>query len=245
MEDSSLEYLSQLKKVKKSATFNQIVDRMIAENDLRRYFDELRGQGFKVHENVDTAIDFDFSIRKEDFEVIGLIEYTASTNFNISRDKVKELNRILTSTIRAEAILLVWAVKPQYPSVFLNFNQLNQMLAEQKNAYDLSAFRAPIRDLTEKVFKKPEKYITSSEALGAKYKQAERIRVEEVFNRFLYEETGTSKLKKYKLDYRGKAAQSLKVQDVALISKLFKIALEKKIEKTDFLRWIEEIEKVN
>ena len=144
MEDSSLEYLSQLKNAKKSATFNQIVDRMVAENDLRKYFDELRAHGFKVHENVDTAIDFDFSIRKEDFEIIGVIEYQ-SNNFIISGDRVKELNRILTSTIRAEAILLVWVIRPQYKAVFLNFNQLNQMIAEQKNEYDLSAVGTPIK----------------------------------------------------------------------------------------------------
>ena len=81
--------------------------------------------------------------------------------------------------------------------------------------------------------------------MDAKYKQAEKIRVEEVFNRFLFEEAEAVKLKKYKLDHRSKAAQNLKDRDVELISKLFKLALEKKIEKGDFLRWLEGIGKVN
>jgi len=243
-EDSFAQFLSELRAERKSDTFDQLSDRLLAERDLRRFFTELKEKKFTVQENVDLSIDFDFLIRKGNLELIGLLEYKEN-GFRMTRQKLMEIDRILSCNPQSQAILLTWIYRPSYPSLLLYPDFLNKRLRNGSLEYDFAPVVKPIRVAVETFFKESEGMIQLREPYQkTTYQQAEQIKLCEVFNQILMEEYNEIKKKRFRTDYRIKAAQELSLEDVRRINDVFKLALEKKLEKDSIERLLKEVMKV-
>lgn len=242
-EDSFIQFLSELKANRKSKTIDEMVDRLAAENDLRKFLNELKTKGFLVQESLDESLDFDFLIRKDDLELVGLFEYGID-EFKLSFEKLKDINRILSSTVQSRAILLVWIVRPDYPSVLLDPYDLNKRIRTSENEYDFRLFAKPMRESVELFFKKPASMISGLPYKKEVLRQAERQRICDVFRQILSEEFKEVKTRKFRLEHKIKAAEELSNYDVQRIESVFGLALDNKLEKDNLERILREVSQV-
>jgi hypothetical protein len=241
-EDSFAQFLCELRAERKSKTFDQMSDRLIAERDLRRYFTELKEKKFTIQENLDISLDFDFLIRKGDTELIGLLEYNEN-GFKITLEKLRELDRILSKNPQSQAVMLIWIIRPHYPSLVLRPDVLNKELRDGKVEYDFASTVKPLRDSIDFFFKESERLISGGLQQGINVQQAEQMRLFEVINRILMEEYNEIKKKRFRTDYKIKAVQELSIDDLKLIENIFRKALEKKLEKDSIERLLKEATK--
>ncbi len=244
VDDSFVNFLSEIRAEKKSQTFDQMTERLIAERDLRKYFDELKNKKYIVQENVDLSIDFDFLIRKESSEVIGILE-PKGTHFKITFDKLKKLNLLLSENPQSRAIMLTWIIRPNYPSVLMYPDFLNKKIRSSKPDCDLTSLVRPIRDAVGSFFKElPSLISTEVQVPEKELKQAEKLRFYEVLNEFLMQEYNKVKEKNFRLDYKIKAVDELSVDDVNKIGQIFKEVFDEKFDQSSLERFLRQTSKV-
>jgi len=243
-EDSFTQFLYELRAERKSKSFDQMAERLIAERDLRKFFSSLKKKGFIVQENLDEAINFDFLIRKGDDELIGLLKYKED-GFTISRDQLDELYRILSTNPQSKAILLVWIVRPSYPTICLSSSELNRSLRQVEDVYDFSSSQLPLEQSVAVFFKRPKGLVIALKPMEkAMVSKADRMMLAETFAKLIMSSFGKMKKRRFRLDHKIKAAQDFSVDDVKSLEIIFQTALNKKFDRDRLESCIKEISKV-
>jgi len=243
-EDALERFLSDMKAERKSATFEQMTAWLKAQRELRRYFSELKEKKFIVQENMDEAIDFDFIIRKGDFELIGVMQHKENS-FLLSHQKLEELYQLLSNNPQSQAILLMWLVEPSYPSVIIFSEALNRILREGKTIHDFTSCVKPLKESVELFFKKSESMLFSiTQAERSLNQQAKNIMLREVFRAILAEQFAELKNRKFRNDYKIKASQAFSMDDLEHLEAIFDLSLEKKLDESTIKPILSEISKV-
>lgn len=240
-EDSFAQFLFELRAERKSKSFDQMAERLIAERGIRMFFSSLREKGFIVQENLDEDVDFDFLLRKGDDELISLLKYKED-GFLISRERLYELYRILSANPQSRAILFVWVVKPSYPSICLSMGELNKIVRQEKDVHDFSSNQLPLEELISLFFKRPKSLVRMLKPKEkAMVSKENRMMLTETFAKLIMNLFRKTKKRRFRLKHKIKAAHELSIEDVKSLEKLFQAAINKEFDKKLLESCIKEI----
>jgi len=240
-EDSFAQFLSELRAERKSKSFDQMAERLIAERGIRRFFSSLREKGFIVQENLDEAVNFDFLLRKGDDELVGLLKYKED-NFFLSRQQLYELYRILSANPQSSAILFVWVGRPSYPSICLSMGELNKIVRQGKDVYDFSSYQSPLEESVSFFFKRPKSLVRMLKPKEkAMISKKNRMILTETFAKLIMSSFRKTKKRRFRLKHKIKAAKEFSIDDVKSLEKVFQAAINKEFDKKLLESCIKEI----
>lgn len=229
--DSFAQFLYELKAERKSQSFDEMAERLIAERNLRKFFGGLRKKRFIVQENLDEAINFDFLIRKDDNELIGLLEHKKN-GFTLSREQLDTLYHILSTNPQSKGIIFVWIMGPSYPSVSFSSFDLNKLLRQGKGIFDFSSSQLPMKESVAIFFERPKNLVIDLKPMKkTMISKADRIMLTSNFSKHIEGLFRKMKKRKFRLDNKIKAAQDFTMADVKSLQMLFNATIDKEFDR--------------
>jgi hypothetical protein len=243
-EDPFTRFLTDMKAERRSASFEQMTEWVKAQGQLHKFFGELKERKFIVQENLDESSDFDFIIRKGICELIGIMQHKEN-GFSLSPQKMEQLYHILSDNAPSQAIVYVWINPPDFPSVLLSSEKLNRIVRKKADVYDITPDIKPLRESVKSFFREYEGVLSSIPiAEGKLGQQAKKLMLREAFSEALLHQFSEIKSKRYRAEYKIRAAEALSIQDLDSIKVIFDLSLENKLDQIAIKNLLSQISKV-
>ena len=229
--DTFSDFLGELRADRKSKSFDEMAQRLIAEREIRNSLSKLKDQGFVIQENLDETIGFDFLIRKDDKEVLMVLEYKKK-RFSLSKALIVSFHRTLIPNPLSEGIIVAWTLRPEYPSIYLSALELNRMLTRDERTFNFSKEVQPLKSCLFSVFRKPESLVSElkpkekTRAVGE-----DKMMVSLTFRENIEKMFKNLQLKKYRLDHKKKALRAFSEKDLDRLKRVFELTLDGKFER--------------
>jgi len=243
-DDPFTRFLTDMKAERRSESFEQMTDWVRARGQLHKFFSELKEKKFIVQENLDETSDFDFIIRKGVSELIGIMQHKEN-GFNISFQKMEELYHILSYNAPSQAIVYVWINPPDFPSIVLSSEKLNRIVRKRAEVYDPTQDIKPLKESVKSFFREYEGVLFSIPVSESKLgQQTKNVMLREAFSEALFHQFSELKNRRYRAEYKIKAAESLSIQDLDNLKTIFDMSLENKLDQITIKNILAQISKV-
>lgn len=229
--DAFSNFLREMRADRKAETFTEMAERLAIERRIRRFFENLKKEGYVIQENLDESIAFDFLIRRFDREALVTLKYQRN-EFSLSKEELTRLHKMLESNSLSEGIIVVWVLSPEYLSVYLSIFKLNKLLMKDVKRFSFSVEVQSLDSCISGIFRKTESLVgelkpkTKASALAKDRKIASRT-----FNETIQELFKDLKQRRYKLKHKKEALKSLSRRDLLDLQEVFNLTLEGKFEK--------------
>ncbi len=196
---------------------------------LRNTFKTLEIEELVVQENLDESVEFDFTLRRFEKEILVSLKYEENAAL-LSKQELLALNEILGKNLSSEGIVVVWISKPNYPSIYLSGLNLRKLLSEDRVTFSFHNELKPLKECILSIFKNlVSLVIDSTRGKGSETVEGDRIKLRQSFAEILGDELQKMKnkgLSKYSL----KAIEEFSVEDMNRLEHIFEMALEEEFD---------------
>lgn len=250
--DSIRQYLEELNEGKKSSSFNEMADRIIAKHNLEETFSSLEKSGIRAQEifppprltddeDIESIYGADFTFWKDDVALISLLTPDEPEGFFITHDMFKELYKILKDAQSAQEIAVTWLVGPDYPTIVLNMGQIRTELDRCSDEICMECGDLPPLEEAVKTFF--EKHIKDKWDLS-KIKADKRQDDIDILNEFyiaIDKKFQEVKSKPFKAPRKKKAADNITEKEIKRLRETFKDILRGDLDETALEKRLKEM----
>jgi hypothetical protein len=206
-------FLEEMRADRKSKTFQEMAQRLMIERDIRNILLAFKEKGFIIQENLDESIGFDFLIRKDNKEALMVLKY--QRKLSLPRGILLDFHRTLIRNSLSEGIIVIWALAPRYPSVYVSALELNKMLAQERKTFNFSKRTQPLKDCIMLEFGKPDALVSELRPREkARALADDKIIVSEIFRKTISRMFEDLKSRKYRLAFKKKGAETFSRRDL-------------------------------